>query len=181
MKNPVGAFIVQSFATATLLGQILLTILVIVTIFYMLSKKKKRFSKLIEFISDNYLIFSFFIALFATVGSLLFSEVARFAPCKLCWYQRIFMYPQAIIFGIAMVKNDYTVRLYGLVLSIIGGLIALYHVFLQWYPAILLPCSDETANCAVKQFAAYGYITIPVMSLTAFLLLIVLGLVAKRR
>ena len=89
------------------------------------------------------------------------------------------MYPQVILFGLAMWKNDHKIRVYGLALSVIGGLIALYHVVLQWYPAILLPCSDETANCAVKQFATYGYITIPVMSLTGFALLIFLGLIVK--
>ena len=181
MGNPVATFIVQSFANATLLGQILFISLIVLFIIHFYSKKKKKFAKLFDLISDNFLVFSFFIALFATAGSLLFSEVAHFTPCKLCWYQRIFMYPQVILFGLAIWKNDYKIKIYGLVLSIIGGLVALYHVILQWYPAILLPCSDETANCAVKQFATYGYITIPVMSLTAFVLLIFLGLIAKRR
>lgn len=178
--NSLNSFIVQSFATATLVGQALLVSAIILFLVYKVFKKKNLATST-AFISSNFLIFSFFIALFATGGSLLFSEVAHFTPCKLCWYQRIFMYPQVILFGLAMWKNDSKIRIYTLTLSVIGGLIALYHVGLQWYPAVFLPCSDETANCAIKQFAVYGYITIPVMSLTAFLLLIFLGLAAKRR
>ena len=40
---------------------------------------------------------AFLVALTATVGSLYFSEVARFTPCVLCWYQRIAMYPLVFV------------------------------------------------------------------------------------
>ena len=34
-------------------------------------------------------------------GSLYFSEVANYVPCRLCWFQRIAMYPLAVILLIA--------------------------------------------------------------------------------
>ena len=178
--NDLNSFIEQSFGLATVFGQILLVTLCILFLVHKISKGK-RFTELFGLISSNYLILSFFIALFAAAGSLVLSEIVNLPPCELCWYQRIFVYPQVIIFGIAALKNDFKVRVYSLVLSVIGALIALYHIFLQLYPAILPPCSDEVVSCTTKQFVVYGYVTIPVMSLTIFLMLIFLGLAAKRR
>lgn len=90
------------------------------------------------------------------------------------------MYPQVVILGIAFLKNDAKVKLYSLVLSVIGLFIAIYHIALQFYPSIL-PCSDEVANCALKQFEYYGYITIPVMSASAFLAMVLIILFGLRK
>lgn len=178
--NALNTFIEQSFGLATVFGQILLVIFCILFLIHKISKGKK-FTDLFGLISSNYLILSFFVALFATAGSLVLSEIVNLPPCELCWYQRIFVYPQVVIFGIAALKSDFKVRIYSLALSVIGALLAMYHIFLQLYPAIFPPCSDEVASCTAKQFVVYGYITIPVMSLTIFLMLIFLGIAAKRR
>ena len=37
------------------------------------------------------------IATLATLGALFMSEIMGLAPCVLCWYQRIFMFPLVII------------------------------------------------------------------------------------
>jgi disulfide bond formation protein DsbB len=131
-------------------------------------------------ISQNALILAFFISLFATAGSLFLSEIAHFTPCKLCWFQRIFMYPQVLILGIAAFKNDINVKQYVLPMSVIGVGIAIYHYLLQMSP-LPLPCTDEVASCAAKQFAQYGYMTIPFMSLVAFALIIILMVFVRRR
>jgi disulfide bond formation protein DsbB len=131
-------------------------------------------------ISDNSLILAFFVSLFAVTGSLFLSDFARLAPCKLCWFQRVFMFPQVILLGLAAVKNDYGVKKYVLALSITGSAIAIYHYLLQMSP-IPLPCTDEVVDCAAKQLNYFGYITIPFMSLTAFLLIIILMLFVRRR
>lgn len=178
--NALNAFIEQSFGLATVFGQILLGVLFILFLIYK-SSKGKKFTELFGLISSNYLVLSFFIALFATAGSLVLSEIVKLPPCELCWYQRVFVYPQVVIFGIAAFKNDFKVRIYSLALSVIGALIALYHISLQLYPAVFPPCSDEVASCTTKQFVVYDYVTIPVMSLTIFLMLIFLGFAAKRR
>lgn len=131
-------------------------------------------------IHKNSMVIAFIIATVATLSSLFLSEIVNFVPCKLCWYQRIVMYPQVVILTIAFFKNDMRGKTYALVLSIIGVIIALYHIALQYYPGIL-PCSDEVANCTLKQFEYFGYITIPVMSGSAFLALIVVLLFGLRR
>lgn len=154
----------------TLFGQIILLVLFLSFVMVRVVKLKSKMARsFLVFFEQNGLPLAFLTAFSATVGSLFLSEVARFPPCKLCWYQRIFMYPQAVILGIALMVNDFSVRKYILALSSIGFLIAVYHYFLQLYPSIL-PCSDEIANCALKQFIYFGYITIPIMSATSFAL-----------
>jgi disulfide bond formation protein DsbB len=90
------------------------------------------------------------------------------------------MYPQVILLGIASVKNDFGVKKYIMPLSIIGLLISIYHYMLQMSP-IPLPCSDEVANCALKQISYFGYITIPLMAGTAFVVIISLMILVKIR
>ncbi|MCL4384092.1 disulfide oxidoreductase [Patescibacteria group bacterium] len=108
-------------------------------------------------------------ALVATLGSLFFSEVLKFTPCVLCWYQRILMYPLVLILAVGILTKDRFIHLYVLPLSLLGFFIALYHNLL--YFRIL---SERTAPCTVGVsctthfFTLFGFITIPLLSLTAF-------------
>ncbi|PIT89206.1 MAG: disulfide bond formation protein B [Candidatus Levybacteria bacterium CG10_big_fil_rev_8_21_14_0_10_36_7] len=173
------SFIIQVLASLTLFGQILIIVLLgllIVSIF----KKKPSSSSVFKFLSQNSLYFAFFVSSIAVAGSLFLSEIALFTPCKLCWFQRIFMYPQVVILGIGAFKDDFNIKKYSIVLSIFGFLIASYHYLLQLYPNIL-QCNDEVASCSAKQFASFGYITIPMMSATAFLLIILFLFLARRK
>lgn len=163
--------IINGLATLTLLSQIFLGIFVITFFPGILTKSDKTVKKLVQTISSNSLAFAFLVSVVATLGSLFLSEVAHFIPCKLCWFQRIFMYPQVLLLGVATFTNDFGVRKYIIPMSMIGASVAVYHYLLQMSP-IPLPCTDEVANCALKQIAPYGYITIPLMSLTAFLLIL---------
>lgn len=80
---------------------------------------------------ENALIGAWGISLIATLGSLYFSEILKFIPCDLCWFQRIFMYPQVVLLGLAAIRKEYGIARYSLALSIIGGAISLYHYALQ--------------------------------------------------
>ena len=180
MDKELISVIITGLATLTLVTQVFLGIFVSVFLFSKLTKSNKPIKKLIQFLSSNSLSFAFLVSVVVTLGSLFLSEVAHFIPCKLCWFQRIFMYPQVLLLGIATFKNDFGVRKYIIALSIIGAAIAIYHYLLQMSP-IPLPCTDEVANCAAKQFAQFGYITIPMMSLTAFLLIIFFMLISKKK
>ncbi len=123
------------------------------------------------------------VALIATLGSLFYSEIAHYTPCLLCWYQRIFMYPQVILLGIAVWKKDTSVAIYSLALSIIGVALALYHYLLQLGVAPELPCAaiGYSAACSQRFVLTFGYITIPLMALTAFFLIIVSMVTAKKK
>lgn len=113
------------------------------------------------------------VSIAATVGSLFYSEVMNFVPCSLCWYQRIFMYPLPIILGIAVFYNEAVIKKYILSVATIGWLIALYHVLLQKIPALKAtePCK-QGIPCSVDYVNYLGFITIPMLSLTAFTLII---------
>ena len=108
-------------------------------------------------------------AIIATSGSLYFSEIRHFTPCILCWYQRILMYPLVLIIAVGILRKDKKLYQYVFPLSILGWLIAFYHVLLQKgiLPEVVAPCVLG-ASCTTKYVGYFGFITIPVMSLAAF-------------
>ena len=172
------------FVTFLSFGTVILDIfLVFGCLLYALSfsvSKKTRLEKATTFLGKNSIEISMLAATFASLSTLFLSEVALLAPCELCWYQRVFMFPQVIILGIALLKNDTKVRFTSLVLSVIGLGIAVYHILLQFYPAFF-PCTDRAISCALTQFKDFGYVTIPVMSATVFALIILLMLFGLRK
>jgi disulfide bond formation protein DsbB len=111
------------------------------------------------------------VAIGATLGSLAFSEIADFVPCDFCWYQRIAMYPLAVILAIAAIRGDTWIRPYALALAGIGLSLAAYHVQLQWFPEQSSTC-EVTNPCSGRWVEAFGWLTIPQMSAIAFILII---------
>ena len=114
----------------------------------------------------------FLITVLATGGSLYFSEVLMLPPCVLCWYQRICMYPLALILGTALWNDDSKFARYSHPFSIIGLAISFYHCLLYYeiLSESIIPC-QQGVSCTTKQIAVFGFISIPLMSLTAFLIL----------
>lgn len=140
-------------------------------------------AKVITFFGKNALLFGFLIALVSMLGSLFYSEIALYDPCKLCWYQRILMYPQVILLGIAYLRRDKGIVDYSIVLSAIGACISLYHYLLQTGTVQeILPCAavGYSVSCAEKFIMTFGYITIPMMALSGFLFITFLMLANKR-
>ncbi|QQD85117.1 disulfide oxidoreductase [Jeotgalicoccus sp. ATCC 8456] len=123
----------------------------------------------------------FIVSLFATLGSLYFSEIRLYEPCEMCWYQRILMYPIVILSLIGVIKEDNNVRLYARVMSGIGILVSTYHYGLQKIPAL-----GESANacmgvsCTVQYINWGGFITIPLLALTAFFIIFILSFFIKK-
>ena len=122
------------------------------------------------------------IAGIATLGSLFFSDVMEFAPCVLCWYQRICIYPLVLIFGAGLFSFDAGVIKYSLPLAIAGWFIALYHTLLYWgvIPKSIQPCS-EGVPCTEKYIELFGFLSIPLLSLLACSAIITLLFILKRR
>jgi disulfide bond formation protein DsbB len=124
---------------------------------------------------------AFVVAASASASSLFYSLLAGFPPCDLCWYQRAFMYPLALVLGLGLYWRDaIAARRYAAALAAAGGLIAAYHTSLQFDVASRLPCPSTGVSCAQQFVLVYGYVTIPVMSLTAFALVLVLLAAAQR-
>lgn len=171
--------LVTSFSALTVVGQLIIVGLVAL----MLAKPA---SPLLAKVSRNGLLLMLIVALAATLGSLYFSEIAHWTPCKKCWLQRIFMYPQVLMLGYALWKRDRNVAPYILILSIVGAVIAGVHYEEQVSAALFppeaeVPCDETGVSCASTPFFHFGYITIPMMAFTAFLLNIVGSWVMMRR
>jgi disulfide bond formation protein DsbB len=171
------------FSVLTLIGNI---IAVAVALLFIAELLMKKHTKLGRWISAHGLLLMFIVALTATSGSLYFSEIAGWTPCKYCWIQRIFMYPQVILLGIALWTRDRKIAPYVLALSIIGIAYAAYHYYIQMYDIIAsqtnpaTPCDASGESCVKTPFVHLGYITIPLMAFSAFLLNI-LGSIAILR
>ena len=114
------------------------------------------------------------VAAIATGGSLFFSEIAHFVPCELCWFQRICMYPLSILTLIAAVHGDHRFARYLLPLPVVGAGVSVYHILVEngvveQAKACLV---SAPGGCATKWIDQFGYMTIPTLTLTGFVLLI---------
>ena len=116
----------------------------------------------------------------ATAGSLFFSEVANFVPCELCWYQRIFMYPLAIVTLLAALANDHRIARYLLPLPVIGAGVSVYHLLVENGVVHEAQSCRISApgGCAIKWINEFGYVTIPTLALTGFALVFAFLLLA---
>ncbi len=120
------------------------------------------------------LAFAAAVALVCTLGSLYLSEVEpKYPPCRYCWFQRIFMYPMAVLLPIAWFRRDRGAKWYGIALASIGGAISTYHVMLERIPALDTGSCDPTNPCTIRWIDEWGgWITIPSMALVDFLTII---------
>jgi disulfide bond formation protein DsbB len=115
------------------------------------------------------------VAVGATLGSLYFSEVADYVPCRLCWFQRIAMYPLAVILPIAAARRDRGARWYVVPLAVVGAGVAAYHYLLEWAPSLEGgACSATGPACADVWFRELGFVTLAFMALCGFLSILVL-------
>ncbi len=118
----------------------------------------------------------------ATLGSLFFSEIMELPPCSLCWYQRVFMFPLAIILLLGLFPFDVNVVRYALPLSLGGVAVALYHTLLQIgiIPETAAPCV-QGVSCTDAQLDLFGFVSIPMLSLLAFSVVAALLVILRRR
>jgi disulfide bond formation protein DsbB len=115
---------------------------------------------------------AFLVAALATGGSLFLSEVAGFIPCELCWFQRICMYPLSILTLFAAAHGDYKLARYLLPLPVVGAGVSIFHLLVENHVVATPQGCQVGAGCTVKWIDYFGYMTIPTLALTAFVLLI---------
>lgn len=128
----------------------------------------------------KYAIYLAFLQVWAAVlGSLYFSEIKGLTPCFLCWVQRIFMYPLIFILTVAILRKDKNVAYYVLPLSVTGALVGFYQYLLQMTPLSKVEAAtcSATAPCSAIDLMFFGFITIPFLSMTAFIAISALMLV----
>ncbi len=161
-----------------LAGNLPLVILVshVVLVFFLLAlvARERGGRTIVKFLGEKSLLFSWLLAIATMLGSLLYSSGVGFEPCVLCWWQRIFLFPLVIIFGLAWWRGDRKVFRYTTPLVVLAGVIALYQTYTNLGGTSLLECTNVDGACAKLYVYEYGYITIPTMALTsvAYLLLL---------
>jgi disulfide bond formation protein DsbB len=116
----------------------------------------------------------------AMVGSLYFSEQVGYAPCKLCWYQRIAMYSIAIITFVAALRRDKNIATYSLVLACVGLVVSVYHYVLEWFPQLESNVCSLDVPCTTVWFRELGFVTLCFMAGSAFIAVITISLALKR-
>jgi len=129
-------------------------------------------------IADVVLPLAFVIALTSTLGSLYYSGIANYRPCRLCWWQRIMMYPMVPVLGIATFRKDVMGAWYALPLALGGVGYGLYHTQLRWWPAGDGGSCDVDAPCSAVWVNTWGFVSIPFMATCGFIA--ITGLLAVR-
>lgn len=120
-------------------------------------------------------------AAIATAGSLYYSEIAGFAPCEFCWYQRITMYPLTVVLGVAAWRRDQQVWRTALPLSIVGAGLSTYHYLLQQFPGLSAGTCSTTVPCSSAYIWKFDFLSIPVMALILFAAITLLVLIDRSR
>lgn len=175
-----STFFTKTLVIVTLLGNVVFVLLLVAH-----AVLRPQFKKAMLWMGEHALLLGFLVSAAATIGSLLYSEVVGYPACILCWVQRIFMYPLPLLFGLALYRKDRAIIPYALLLTLIGGAVALY----QWvkdmlalYSSVSIPCPAVSAlpSCDRIYVLEFGYITIPMIALNAFLLIAIVLYAAMR-
>lgn len=166
---PITTIIPDLFVFLTFLGDIFILLLII-----NLLVKISAVDDFKNSLRKNSLLLAFIISLMASLGTLFYSEILGYPPCTLCWIQRAFMYPIPIILGAALLKKSLNIKKYAIFLAAIGALIAGYHYLVQIFQLSTVCAIGSETPCNIAYSFELGYITIPMMSLTVFILIIVL-------
>ncbi len=159
-----GAIILQVFSLSAL-----------IVLFF--GPKKNIF---LDFIEKHFLVIGFLISLLSSLFSLVYSEIIGFPPCQLCWFQRVFLFPQVFLFGIALWDKDKKIIRYTTILLCVGFLVAVYQNFIYYFGNGNLGACDNTGVSCFQHLVSVfgGYVSIPMLALTAFVALLAISLVA---
>lgn len=125
-------------------------------------------------LGDSAIWIAWLVALVATAGSLIYSEVIHFIPCRLCWFQRIAMYPMAVVLLVGAIRKDRAVKFYALPLAMTGLAISIWHYTIQVFPTLEGGSCDPSNPCSGRYVEVFGAISIPFMAGAGFTLIAVL-------
>lgn len=164
------------------IGTLLLEIATVaLLILYFVRKRYPILSALSDFLSRRGLSIALIFSALGAAITLYYSEALGIEPCSLCWWQRIFLYPQIVLFALALWMKDMRVAVYSMALSVIGAGFGLYQHVLQMMGEGSLPCPASTVSCAQRFLYEFNHITFPFAAFVLFAFLIVLMLFVRAR
>ena len=164
---------IQAFAWAGVVGQVIIVLFLLIGLLTLVGVRAPL-ATLRGWLWGYELWAAFVVAAIATGGSLFFSQIAGFPPCELCWFQRICMYPLSILLLLMAWNGDNRAARYLFPLPIVGACVSIYHLLIE-NKVIKEPTAclvSAQGGCGTKWINEFGYITIPTLALTGFLLLI---------
>src|SRR3989344_4169756 len=132
-----------------------------------------------NFLGRYAVAFAFLVSIASIAGSLFYSEVVGYEPCTLCWWLRVFLYPQAVIFGVALFRKYNNAFVYALPLTLLALLVSAYFSYTSLGGSSIIACTSAEGACSKVFVKEFGYITIPMMGLTVVLYLLLLTWVNK--
>jgi disulfide bond formation protein DsbB len=159
----------------TIFIQVVILLLIINLVFI-----RHRENKVLLFFKKYTFYFGFLFSLSAVLLSLFYSNIVGFPPCELCWVERIFLYPQLILFSMELYKRDRSIVDFSIVFAILGSIVSIYHVYIEnggsssLGCAVLAPTNLNQVSCAFRYIYEFGYITMPIMALTLSLFIILI-------
>ena len=157
-------------------GVITLQILTLLTFILLIFSRENKF---LDFVKKYFIQIGFLISVSGVLVSTFYSEVLNYLPCFHCWIQRIFMFPQTLIFGVAWIRKDKNVLWYSLPLTIFGLIDAIYLIYLYYFNTSSAPCDASGVSCTLHYVTEFGgYISIPTLSISGFVALLTLLAVA---
>lgn len=163
------------------LGALLLNLVTIAVLTVYFLRGRDPFRDIAGSVARWGLVIGFLAAFGAAAFNVYYSDILGVEACYWCWWQRIFLYPQAILFAMAMWREKYEAAAidFSLALSVIGAGIAIYHHALQMLPGSGLPCPAVGVSCSQRILFEFGYVTYPWMALSVFAFLVVVMLIVR--
>ena len=135
--------------------------------------------RIANWLNRNSMYIALVTAWVAMCGSLYFSEVRGYVPCVLCWYQRILMYPLTLVIAIGLLRRDWNLPYYVLPFSLIGLGVSTYHYLLEKTDLFAGSAAcRQGVSCTTQWINWFGFVTIPFLALTAFLIISIMTVVA---
>jgi disulfide bond formation protein DsbB len=175
---------IESYNFVLALGVVVMQILTVAfLVLYIFGRKNPDLEAIGESIGKWGLWIGFLVALAGSAIALFYSDILGIGACGLCWLQRVFLFPQIVMFALALFKKDRAIADYSIALSVLGALIALYQHYLQMGGTSTLPCpatAGEAVDCAVRFLFEFNYITFPLAAFSVFAFLIVIMLFVRR-
>ena len=159
-------------ALGTIFLQVVIFLIAINLLFF-----RKHNNKFLLFIKEYTFVLGFLVALGAVLLSLFYSNVVGYPPCELCWIQRIFLYPQLILFGMELYKKERSIIDFSIMFAVLGSITSIYHVFIEAGVASGSACASPSnggVSCAIRYIYEFGYVTMPIMALTLSIFIIVI-------
>lgn len=158
--------------SATQIFTALLSILALVGSLVFVVARFSVANSLVVAVRPHALWWAFAVASTSMLGSLYFSEIAHYAPCKLCWYQRVAMYSLAIVLFVAATRRDRAVVPYAVVLASVGALVSTYHYLVEWFPTLETRVCSVDVPCTTVWFRSFGFVSLAFMAFSGFVAVI---------